>query len=205
MGSPEPERGPGEDREGDAVFRAGMRVEHHGNQHNQVAEENGQDGLPPVHPAGNQAGGQHVGRDANRHADPEGGDIPQVPLAVGDPDRSHVPADKRAGQFSFPLVNAVDNAFHGALLCSSQPGSVKQVQPCPASASNPGTMAYRLHPGQIQLETRRPRRVIQPAVTKPQISYFFSRESGYSSAWSRMATDSSICSGVMISGGARKM
>jgi len=36
-------------------------------------------------------------------------------------------------------------------------------------------------------------------------AYFFSRESGYSSALSRMATDSSICSGVMISGGARKM
>jgi len=42
-----------------------MRVEHHGHQDDEIAEQYGADGLPPVHAAGDQSGGQHAGGDAD--------------------------------------------------------------------------------------------------------------------------------------------
>ncbi len=60
-----------EHRKRDAVLGPGMRVEQHGRKHDQVAEQNGSDGLPPVHAAGDEARGQHVGGDADAHRDPE--------------------------------------------------------------------------------------------------------------------------------------
>ena len=73
------ERGPGKNRKGDAILRAGVAVEEHRNQHNQVAEGDRADRLPPVHPAGDQAAGEHVGGNADRHPDPEVGDVKRAP------------------------------------------------------------------------------------------------------------------------------
>ena len=44
-----------------------------------VAEENREDRLPPVHAAADERGGQHVGGDAGRHRNPERGEIPPAP------------------------------------------------------------------------------------------------------------------------------
>jgi hypothetical protein len=43
-----------EDGEGNSVSRAGMRVEQHRHQNDQVSEQDCADRLPPVHAAGNQ-------------------------------------------------------------------------------------------------------------------------------------------------------
>jgi hypothetical protein len=43
------EGGAAVNREGDAVFRARMGVEHHRNEHDDVAKENRQHRLPPIH------------------------------------------------------------------------------------------------------------------------------------------------------------
>ncbi len=78
------------DGEGDSVARAGVGVEDHGDEDDGVGEEDGEDGLPPVHAAGDESGGEHVGGDAGGHGDPEGGDIPGSPLAAGAGDGGHV-------------------------------------------------------------------------------------------------------------------
>src|SRR5262249_33667681 len=71
-----------EDGEWDAVLRARVRVEDHWDKHDDVAEQDGEDGLLPVHAAGDQAGGEHVGRYADRHGDPEGGEVGGSPGAL---------------------------------------------------------------------------------------------------------------------------
>src|SRR3989442_1752164 len=62
-----------EDRERNAVFGAGVCVEQHGHEDDQIPQQDSADGLPPVHTAGDQARGEHVGGDANAHGDPERG------------------------------------------------------------------------------------------------------------------------------------
>ena len=61
-----------------------------GNQHDQVSEKNGEDGLPPIHAAADQARRQHVSGDANAHPDPERGDVPGGPGPLGRRDRREV-------------------------------------------------------------------------------------------------------------------
>ena len=73
------ERRPAVDRERDAVLGPGVGVQDHRDQHDRVAQEDRQDRLPPVHPLGDQRRGQHVGRDAGRHRDPEGRDVLGAP------------------------------------------------------------------------------------------------------------------------------
>src|SRR5438067_5618305 len=70
------------DGEGDAVLRAGVSVEKHGNQHEHVAEKNGKKRLAPVHAAGDHAAGQHVGGDVHAHGDPKGGVVVGAPAAA---------------------------------------------------------------------------------------------------------------------------
>ena len=67
------------DRKRDAVFRARVRIEHHRDEHDDVAEEDGEDGLPPVHPAADERRREHVSRDAGRHRDPQRGEVPELP------------------------------------------------------------------------------------------------------------------------------
>ena len=74
-----PERGAEQHRERNAVGRARMRVEGHRDEHDEIAEENGEGGLPPIHALLDEAAGEGVSRDADRHADPEGGDVPCGP------------------------------------------------------------------------------------------------------------------------------
>ena len=71
VGPPHPERGADEDRERHAVLGAGVGVEEHRDQDDDVAQRDGQQRLPPVHPCGHEARGQEVGRDDYGHPDPE--------------------------------------------------------------------------------------------------------------------------------------
>src|SRR5215471_12583780 len=64
------ERSANENRERNAVLGTRVRIQNHWNKHDQVAEQNCADGLIPIHPAGNEAGRKHVGRDADAHGDP---------------------------------------------------------------------------------------------------------------------------------------
>ena len=75
--------GAGEDGEGDPVPGAGVGVQQDGDEHDRVAEEDRDEGLPPVHPARHEAGGQHVGGDAVGHADPERGVVVRRPAPAG--------------------------------------------------------------------------------------------------------------------------
>ena len=65
----------------DAVLGAHMRVQDHGNEHDDVAEEDGEERLFPVHTLLDEAGGEHVGGNTHGHADPDGGDMPAIPGA----------------------------------------------------------------------------------------------------------------------------
>src|ERR1019366_3548796 len=80
--APPGEGGAHEYRERNAVFGPGVRVEQHGDEHDQVAEQDGADGLPPAHAAGNQAAGQHVGGDAHRHSHPQRSVVIEAPRAL---------------------------------------------------------------------------------------------------------------------------
>src|ERR1017187_3956010 len=75
------ERGPHQHRKRDAVLGARVRVEQHGDQHNQVAEQDRADGLPPAHAARDQPRRQHVSRDADAHRHPQGNVVIESPRA----------------------------------------------------------------------------------------------------------------------------
>ena len=53
-----------------------------GHQDDEIAEQDRADGLPPVHAAGDQSRGQHVGGNADAHGDPEGGVVVDIPGAL---------------------------------------------------------------------------------------------------------------------------
>jgi hypothetical protein len=72
-------------------------VQRHRNEHDQVAEENREDSLPPVHALLDQAASQGIGGDANRHPDPERGDAPHRPGAGHERDRREIVVDKGVG------------------------------------------------------------------------------------------------------------
>src|SRR6202795_3154175 len=67
-----------------------MRVQQHGNQHQDVAEKNGEERLLPVHAAGDHSAGEHVGGDVHAHGDPESGVVVGAPGAALARDRSKV-------------------------------------------------------------------------------------------------------------------
>ena len=82
VGAAHAEGGADEDRKGNAVFGARMCVEQHGDEHDQVAEEDGADGLPPAHTSGDQAAREHIGGNADGHRHPEGSVIVDAPRAL---------------------------------------------------------------------------------------------------------------------------
>ena len=87
-------RGPKEARtktgKRDAVLRAGVRVQQHGDQHDEVAEQDREDGLLPVHAAGDQRGGEHVGGDLHRHGEPQRDVVVGAPGALRGEGRGEV-------------------------------------------------------------------------------------------------------------------
>jgi len=91
-----PVGGAGEHGEGNPVLRARMRVEQDRDEHDRVAEQDGDEGLPPVHARGHEAGREHVGGDAVRHADPERGVVVGRPVAARDRHRGQVVVVERA-------------------------------------------------------------------------------------------------------------
>ncbi len=95
------ETGANEDREGDAIFCPAVPVEDHGDENDEVAEEDGEDGLPPTHALLDHARGEHVSGNADGHADPEGGKIPLGPGATILGDGSEVGVGKGAAHDDF--------------------------------------------------------------------------------------------------------
>ena len=87
---------PGEDRERDAVLRAGMRVQEDRDQDDRISEQDGGERLLPVHPGRHETGREHVGRDAVRHADPERGVVVRRPVAPRDGHGREIVIEERA-------------------------------------------------------------------------------------------------------------
>src|SRR5437667_335978 len=90
------ERSAGKNGKRDAVLRAGVRVEQHGDQHEDVAEKNGEKRLFPAHAAGNHSAGEHVGRDVDAHGDPQSGVVVGTPEAALGTNRREVLVVERA-------------------------------------------------------------------------------------------------------------
>jgi len=83
-------RGAREDGEGDAVLGPRVRVEEDGDEDDRVADEDGDDGLPPRHPELDEPRGHHVGRDAVGEADPQRREGVRRPRALLDARRREV-------------------------------------------------------------------------------------------------------------------
>ncbi len=69
------ERGAAQDRERHAILRSRVRIEHHRDEDDHVAEQDRDHRLPPGHALLHDAGGERVGGDDHAHADPERGDV----------------------------------------------------------------------------------------------------------------------------------
>ena len=82
---------PGQDGKRDSEPGARVRVQNHGHEHDQVPEGDGEDRLPPVHPALDETGGEHVGREIDRESHPERGDVVGAPRPFADAGRREVP------------------------------------------------------------------------------------------------------------------
>jgi len=82
VGAEDAEAGSDVDGERDAVLGSSVGVEDHRDEDDEVAEEDGEDGLLPAHAACDEAAGEHVGGDADGHGDPEGGVVVEAPGAV---------------------------------------------------------------------------------------------------------------------------
>ena len=102
------EAGPAEDRIWNSVFRPGKSDEGHRDQHDPVSEENRKNRLPPVHSLIDQPGSQLVGRNANGHSDPERGNVPDVPGAVGQRDGPEIIVEEWA---AFEGLNRIRREF----------------------------------------------------------------------------------------------
>ncbi|MNV65455.1 hypothetical protein D3C71_1581490 [compost metagenome] len=80
VGAEDAERRAQQYREGNAVLGAGKRVEGQRDQHDEVGQQNRQQRLAHAQP---EVGGEHpaegVGGHTDRHAHPQGGDVPLVP------------------------------------------------------------------------------------------------------------------------------
>ena len=119
VGADDPERGTQHDREWNAELGAAEGVEDQRYQHDDVGDEyrpqrlaDGQTEVRRQHAA------QRVGRHADRHADPQCGDVPPVPGALRDTRRRNVLVEARARsevRADFELVELAD--LHRPALC----------------------------------------------------------------------------------------
>ena len=82
IGAAYAERSPRVNGEGNAVLCPRVRVQDHGRQDDQIAKQDGADGLLPAHPAGDEAARQHVRRNANAHRHPQRSVIVGAPGAL---------------------------------------------------------------------------------------------------------------------------
>ena len=115
-------RGARENRKGNAVLRTGMRIEQDGREHDRVAEKDGRECLRPIHAGGHQAGSEHVGRDAVRHADPQRRVVVRRPGAPGERHGREIVVIERA-RLDTTRVDELDAAirqpaFVGHNVCS---------------------------------------------------------------------------------------
>ena len=93
------ERGTAIDGKRDAIMRAGVGIEDHGNEHNKIAQENCEDSLPPVHAAAlriHEGRSEHVSRNTCGHRDPQRGKAAGAPLSSARGDRSEVRVEQLA-------------------------------------------------------------------------------------------------------------
>ena len=77
-------------RVGNPVLGAGMADQEHRQQHDHVGGEHRHHRLPGRHAALDQARRQHIGGNADHHADPQGGKVIPAPGALGGPGRRQV-------------------------------------------------------------------------------------------------------------------
>jgi len=70
--------------EGDTVLGSGMRVQNHRDEHDDVAEEDRHQRLPPGHAFLHQSGRKRVCRDDHTHADPQRRNVVGGPRAPGE-------------------------------------------------------------------------------------------------------------------------
>jgi hypothetical protein len=96
VGPLDPKGGPAIDRKRNAIARPGVGIEDHRDQHNQVAKENRQDRLRPIHAPADERGGEHISGDAGGHGNPERGEIPPAPASPLRWHRSQVIIEERA-------------------------------------------------------------------------------------------------------------
>ena len=73
-----------------------MGIENHRNEDDEVAEENGEHGFPPVHSATDERRREHVGGDAGGHGNPERGEAEHSPFAFGSRDGREVGIEETA-------------------------------------------------------------------------------------------------------------
>src|SRR6266508_3605457 len=84
-----------ENREGDSILSAGVRVENHGYEDDRVAQQNRYHCLPPVHAGLDKTAGKRIGGYDHAHAYPERRDIPCRPGALFDCRRSEILVPER--------------------------------------------------------------------------------------------------------------
>ena len=68
--------------EGNSVLRTGVRIEQHGNQHQHVAEENGEQRLLPIHSSGDHGAREHVRGNVDAHRNPQSSVVVRAPGAA---------------------------------------------------------------------------------------------------------------------------
>ena len=110
-------------RKRNPVLRPGVRVEQDRDEDDRVAEQDREHGLHPAHTRGHEARGQHVGRNAMRHADPQRRVVVRRPTALVNRDRRQVRVVERTrlearpvGKFD-PAVGMLDFSRLSALDC----------------------------------------------------------------------------------------
>jgi len=86
------------DRKWDAVLRSSVGIEHHRNEDDEVAEEDGAERLFPAHAGGDETAGEHVGGDADRHRDPKRDVVVDAPGAIFGGDGGEVLVPEGVGE-----------------------------------------------------------------------------------------------------------
>ena len=110
-----PNDGPAVHGKRNAVLRARVGIEHHRHEHDHIAEKDGEHRLPPVHALVDHARGEHVGRHAGRHRDPQHRHVAGRPPASrrGAPGPCRGCSTASRGQVGREFVDAVRDCDRG--------------------------------------------------------------------------------------------
>ena len=73
-----------------------MRVQQNWNEHDDVAEQDRQQRLPPTHAERDEPAREHVGRNAMRHRDPQRGEVVGGPCATRERRGRKIAVEERA-------------------------------------------------------------------------------------------------------------